>query len=443
MFDQSPPLVVADPALHVELRMLVDTVMTVERAEFPHTPQAQQPTDDMLLLGRDSHLIAGFMGEFTIDTEAAYTRLDSALEERNLLPVFRVRQGKPVIYIAQGRTKPITGGERLALGLFIATVLSVLFVGTIQAINAELPSTDPLLASRLARSINENLLNVIPELWRGFPYAFSILLILGAHEMGHYIMSRRHNTAASLPYFLPFPVGLFGTFGAAIRLREPMRNRRVLLDIGVAGPIAGLIFAVPILFVGLMTAEIGPLGPGIIEGNSIFYAFSKFLVFGEFLPSATQDVYLNQFAWAGWTGLFVTGLNLIPLGQLDGGHVTYSLLGKTARRLYYPALIALGALTVLTDGALALMLILLIFLGRYHAVPLDDVTKLDPARVRVALLALVIFVLVFVPIPVEVRAEVAQGRRIIPGTTTGITTTLAIVLAMGLRWRRDVWRRRP
>src|SRR5690606_30091955 len=137
-----------------------------------------------------------------------------------------------------------------------------------------------------------------------------------------------------------------------IRLRQPMKNRKVLFEIGAAGPIAGLIFAIPILLYGLSTSPLAPLGPGMVEGNSVLYAIAKFLVFGEWIPSARVDVLVNQLAWAGWTGLFVTGLNLMPIGQLDGGHILYSLIGERAKVMYYPAIAGLAALTLLTNGGM-------------------------------------------------------------------------------------------
>lgn len=239
-------------------------------------------------------------------------------------------------------------------------------------------------------------------LWEGLPYAISIMLILGAHELGHYFAARYHRVNVTLPYFIPMPITLFGTFGAFIQLREPMKNKRVLFDVGIAGPLAGLIFAVPILFIGLATSQVGPT-PDVTyiqEGNSIFYAVAKLITFGEFLPSGGQDVSINQLAWAGWTGLFITGLNLIPLGQLDGGHVSYSLFGRQIKGLYMPLLMGFLLLTFLNFAWFPLV-ILLFFLGRVHATPLDDITPLDTRRRLLGYFILVVFILIFVPNPIE------------------------------------------
>ncbi|MBL8157735.1 MAG: site-2 protease family protein, partial [Anaerolineae bacterium] len=137
---------------------------------------------------------------------------------------------------------------------------------------------------------------------------------------------------------------IIGTMGAFIQLRQPMRNRKVLFDVGASGPLVGLLFAIPILFIGLSSAQLGQIIPGVpylYEGDSLLYAFAKTLTFGRFVLDGAWDVMVtsSQLAWAGWTGLLVTALNLIPIGQLDGGHILYALIGERARRLYYPILL--------------------------------------------------------------------------------------------------------
>ncbi|MFW5748101.1 MAG: site-2 protease family protein [Chloroflexota bacterium] len=396
----------AQESYYSEIRDAVEAVMSIEDEQFAVEEDTEKQRRNLFLISKDSKLLLTFKGRLRGDSEQAYNQLDAIFHLHDLLPIFREQPVKldevtgqmtppHLIYVVQGRVKPSEGGGWLSLVLFSLTVLSVLFVGTIMAINNM--AADNLNAARQA------LANPLGELWRGLPYASSILLILGAHEMGHYLAARHHRTAASLPYFLPFPFGIFGTFGAAIRLREPMRNRKVLLDIGAAGPLAGLVFAIPILLIGLATSAVGTIGSsGIVEGNSILYAVSKIIVFGEFLPDGGRDVYVNQLAWAGWTGLLVTGLNLIPVGQLDGGHILYSLLGRLASVLYYPITAALVLLTLLVAVELFVFVLLILLLGNIHAVPLDDITRLDPRRRQVAVLALVVFVLVFVPQPLRV-----------------------------------------
>jgi membrane-associated protease RseP (regulator of RpoE activity) len=185
-----------------------------------------------------------------------------------------------------------------------------------------------------------------------------------------------------------------------------MRNRKVLLDVGAAGPLTGLVFALPILLIGLATSQVGPVSPGgVVEGNSVLYALSKILIFGQFFPSGGYDVFVNQLAWAGWTGLLVTGLNLMPVGQLDGGHLLYSLIGERARRLYYPFMGALILLVLTGSDAWLFWLVLLFLFGRVYAAPLDMITPLDRRRKWIAVFGLIVFLLTFVPVPFSVSSE--------------------------------------
>jgi membrane-associated protease RseP (regulator of RpoE activity) len=302
---------------------------------------------------------------------------------------------------------------------------------TVQATQPDANRSNPSSGSNTADSPGfvEALGNLFANLWRGIPYAAAIMLILVPHEMGHYLMMRRQQIAASLPYFIPAPlISPFGTFGAAIQLRETLKNRRKLLDVGAAGPIAGFVFAVPILLIGLATSPVAEMsGPvGFVEGNSLLYAFSKFIIFGEVLPAGGRDVLLNQLAWAGWTGLFVTAINMIPLGQLDGGHVLYSLLGETARKLYWPLLGVMVALTLFVSSVWLLIAVMLFFVGRVYAVPMDTITPLDRPRKLAGIAALVIFVLTFPPVPIY-----------IPGESGGLLTGMigaVVSLSLVRRW---------
>jgi len=420
-------------SLITEIRELVADVMDISAQMLPRS-RGELPSEPMMLSPRSVYLVS-FVGRLHMDSAMAYDLLDSQFKPRDLLPIFRENEsGEHLIFVVQGREQPEPRSWIPNAVLLFITLLSVLYVGTEMAVN-ELAATNFREALRVSQ-------NMFTELWRGLPYALSILAILGAHELGHYFTARRHNLAVTLPYFIPFPFGLFGTFGAFIQLREPLRNRKALLDVGASGPLAGLIVTVPILLIGLATSQTGPISPGgIVEGNSILYALSKFAVFGQFLPNGQIDVYVNQLAWAGWTGLFVTGLNLIPLGQLDGGHVMYALFGRRARLAFYPMIGALALLTVLSSGSLIFILLLLILLGRTYAVPLDDISPLEPKRRRIAIFTLLVFVMVFVPVPLTI-SSVAE----VPFTPTNngpmLTLGVASVLVLGLhRLRRHHTRR--
>jgi Zn-dependent protease len=416
-------------ALHEQLRQMVETVLTIERETFASDDDGPEydlnSLSGVLALTPDSELTAVFEGHLKLDSEEAYTRLDRLFDAMDYMPLFRIVNGRHVILAVKGRIRPTPRAWWPNLALFIATLFSVLLVGTMTAIN-EIAYDNQRLAAELAA-------NIFTELWRGLPYAGSILLILGAHEFGHYFAARRHKLAVTLPYFIPLPfISAFGTLGAFIQLREPMRNRKTLLDVGAAGPLAGLIVAIPILLIGLSTAPVGPITPGgSVEGNSVIYALAKILIKGHFLPDGEFDVYVNQMTWAGWTGLLVTALNLIPIGQLDGGHILYSLIGEKARRLYYPVLAVMIALVFVSEAWL-LWVILLFLFGRMYATPLDMITPLDSRRRAIALFALVVFLLVFVPVPLS---EVAAEGTPIPRESVYMLPAIGIVLAQ--RFRRS------
>ena len=333
---------------------------------------------------------AAFTGSLLLESEAAYAQLEARLAPLNLLPLFRERDGRQVVVVAESQATPRPRAWWPNAVLLVLTILSLLYTG------AGIALGDVLAAQPERR---------LAEIWRGWPYALGLILILGAHELGHYFAARRHGVPVTLPYFIPLPFGFFGTLGAFIQIRAPMRNRKVLLDVGAAGPLAGLIFAIPILLIGLATTEVRTLSttvPYISEGNSIAYALSKLFIFGRALPDGRVDVFLNQLAQAGWTGLFVTGLNLIPVGQLDGGHVLYTLFGDRARLFYMPVVVAMGLLAATVSEAWLLWAFLLLFLGRVYATPLDMITPLDRRRQVIAVVSLLIFVLVFVPNPLSV-----------------------------------------
>lgn len=330
-----------------------------------------------------------YRGRFLVDSADCFDELRAIFEAEGFTPTVREEgNGRIAIVGIPQVFNPPASDWRINLILFIATVLATLLTGSFY--NAETPQQ-------------------AFQIWRGWPFSLSIMLILGAHELGHYFAARYHKVAVTLPYFIPLPIiSPIGTMGAVIRMKAPIKNKRALFDIGVAGPLAGLFFALPLLIYGLATSEVGPISSvGLLEGNSILYYLAKFVIHGQFLPSATSDVYLNQVAWAGWVGLLVTALNLMPVGQLDGGHIIYSLIGTQAKKLYMPVMATLIALTVTSffiDSTFTwgIWILLLFFFGRVHAEPLDDVTPLDPRRRWLGIATMVIFVLIFTPIPFRI-----------------------------------------
>jgi membrane-associated protease RseP (regulator of RpoE activity) len=234
----------------------------------------------------------------------------------------------------------------------------------------------------------------------GLPFAATLMSILLVHELGHYAMSRVHGVRASLPYFIPGPPLLVGTFGAFIRMKSPPINRRALFDVGAAGPWAGVLLAIPAVIVGLHLSEVRPLEPleaGVFFGDSILFSLLSRTVLG--VAPSEVTIILHPVALAGWIGLFVTFLNLIPIGQLDGGHVCYALFGKRHR---VTARLFLVVIAVLGFGGWSgwfLWTFLLLFLGVDHPPTLDTHTELDPARRTAAWATLALFVLTFIPVP--------------------------------------------
>lgn len=334
-----------------------------------------------------------FQGHFVCDVAECYDELRSRFERHGFTPMVRNEQQDTSVVAMPVVFDPPASNWVINAVLLVATILSTLFVAAFQEVGAAAaPGTDALELIGLT----------FRNLWLGVPFSATLMLILGAHELGHYFAARYHKVPVTLPYFIPLPLSIIGTMGAFIRLKAPIKNRRALLDIGAAGPLAGLVFALPILIVGLLTSPVTtlPTGGYYLEGNSLLYALLKRAIFGQVLPANGLDVTLNQVAWAGWVGLLVTALNLFPVGQLDGGHVSYTLFGKRASRFFWPVIAALAVLSLLSRTPTWIVwLVLIFFLGRRHAEPLDDVTELDPARRAIAIFTLILFFLVFVPNP--------------------------------------------
>ncbi len=238
----------------------------------------------------------------------------------------------------------------------------------------------------------------------GLWYAIPMLTILGAHEFGHYFYCRRHNVDATLPYFLPAPLPFTGTLGAVIRIKEAFPSKRALFDIGIAGPIAGFVMMVPFLIAGVMLSTVQPIPQASIYfGEPLLFKALSRLYFGT-IP-AGHDIFLHPIGFAAWFGMLATALNLMPFGQLDGGHIAYAVFG---RRASYVSVATLGAAVLLTlrSGSWVAMTVMMLamafFLGVRHPRIVDEDSPLDDGRKLLAAVALVIFILCFIPIPIEV-----------------------------------------
>ncbi|MBF0505520.1 MAG: site-2 protease family protein [Nitrospirae bacterium] len=275
------------------------------------------------------------------------------------------------------------------IGLFILTFLSTLSAGALQQ--------------------GINIIKSPGRIVEGLPFAGTLMTILLCHELSHYIASRKNHTVATLPYFIPAP-SIFGTFGAFIKMKSPIITRKALVDIGASGPIAGFIVSVVACVIGLSISKVIPLAQGgegtLSLGDSILFSLLSRMVLG--VTPEHYDVLLHPVAFAGWIGLFITSLNLIPIGQLDGGHIAYAILGE---RQHYVSRCLVVLLAVLGLSSLLgfsgwegwlIWAVLMLVLGIKHPPVLHWESPLDPKRRAVGLLALVIFIITFTPSPFKI-----------------------------------------
>jgi membrane-associated protease RseP (regulator of RpoE activity) len=406
--------------------------MAVPEIDFLNQQVARIFRVEDVTVGEPKEWIARYRGYLlTEDTVAAYDQLADTLRPYNITPLFRRERGdKQLIYLVPSLPVPkLTSRVWVNVILFVVTVFSMMLMGV------DIPP------EAVAGNDVSTIQFLFQNIFTGWPFALSMMGILFTHEMGHYIMCRFYKVPATLPFFIPAPlISPLGTLGAFIAMRGIPKNKRVLFDVGVAGPLAGLVIAIPVLFVGLSLSPLGPVAhaasgsSGFLEGNSLFYLFSKYLVFGKLLPEPVNlgglspvvywlryfltgqpipfnglDVQLAPVALAGWAGLLVTALNLVPVGTLDGGHVAYGLFGEKARRIFPVAIGTLLALSFLPSlltlslGAFnfswLLWVFILFWLGNVRTQPLDDITPLDGKRRALGFFMLLLFVMLFTPIP--------------------------------------------
>jgi len=265
--------------------------------------------------------------------------------------------------------------------LFIATFFTTLISGAL--LNGVIPWEEP------------------EKIYRGLPFSLTLLLILMVHELSHYFTSRRHHVSATLPYFIPAPP-IIGTFGAIIKMKPPIPDKRSLIDIGASGPIGGFIIAIIACVIGLSLSEVksaGALDGGLAFGSSLLFSFLSEIVLQT--GPEEYDVMLHPVAFAGWIGLLVTSLNLLPIGQLDGGHIVYALFGEKHRliaKITIPILIVMGI--TLWPGWIV-WAILMIIMGYKHPPVVYPHIQLDKNRKIIGWISLAIFILTFTPMPVQ------------------------------------------
>lgn len=321
-------------------------------------------------------------------------RRDIGPEVAGQQPVFHWRNGEGLAFPIFRPPAPPPQRLWLHAVLFLATFASTTVVGGVSF--ARLPegfeATD--LASVLLH----------PGVIRpGLEFSLPLMIILLAHEMGHYLACRRHRLDASLPYFLPMPIPLgIGTLGAFIRIRTPIASKRELLDVGAAGPIAGFLATLPFLVVGIALSE--PVAKLPDTGYILFGDPLLFQALGQLLHpqmAAGGDLLIHPTGFAAWVGLLVTALNLLPFGQLDGGHITYALFGIWHRRLAWPLLLVLVGLGFVWMGWW-IWAVIALAMGVRHPRVLDEDHPLDPKRTTVGWVCLAVFVLCFTPQPITI-----------------------------------------
>jgi membrane-associated protease RseP (regulator of RpoE activity) len=361
--------------LEALLRAQVDDVLAVEQRQ---------------LWGRS----LAFGGRLRLPAGAALDVLRGRLEPQGYTPFLREEQGMTWLYTLPRAAVTRDSRPLVNLALFLGTIVTTLVAGAMFPIGT-------LGFSELLSSPGRVL--------EGLHFSLALLTILGIHELGHYTLGRWHGMPISLPYFIPVPPPfLVGTLGAFIRLRGPVRDRRALFDMAVAGPLAGLVLAVPIYAIGLGLSSVRPMAPAtegsaeVVLGFAVLPALLAQMVLGAVPPNHAID--LHPVAVAGWFGFFVTALNLIPAGQLDGGHLVYALFGRRhglISKLAVGALMAIGLYfgspTWLVWSALIVGL-----MGFQHGPPMDDITPLGPARRALGLATLALVVVLLPPVPIGV-----------------------------------------
>jgi membrane-associated protease RseP (regulator of RpoE activity) len=330
--------------------------------------------------------------EFFVRTDDAtleqnFDELREEMAQHNYIPMIIYDKGEHIITVAKRPTAKYRSTS-VNLVMLIITVLTTVFAGTLEWGGFDNVSTKDVFAPSTI-------------LMGTLTFALPLMAILGVHELSHYFAARRRKVAASLPFFIP-SIPPLGTFGAFISLRDPIPNKKTLLEIGVAGPLAGFLLTIPIGILGLiLTNDAAKIAPANVPpGGALAVIFPLMYRGLEYLVPLKGDFLIHPTAFAAWVGFLVTALNLLPVGQLDGGHVARALLGSNARYLSWAtiaALVALG-LSGLYLGWL-LFAVIILFLGVRHPPPLNDMTKLDMKRKMLGMATFVVLIIAFVPIP--------------------------------------------
>ncbi len=311
--------------------------------------------------------------------KAALESIKEYFRKTEYTPLFSVANGEHNVHLAYLRKAEDRPEYWLNILLFAATLLSTMFVGAYNA------GADPI--------------KNIADMVCGIPFSFSIMAILTCHEFGHYIVSRRAGMITSLPYFIPVPINLIGTLGAIIRMKSIIPSRRDLLNVGMAGPICGFLISLPITVIGIALSDVQPTTGTVAAirlGDSLLFSFFVRLLHANMPPG--HDLFLHPMAFAGWIGFLVTSLNLLPIGQLDGGHIAFSIFGRNRKRSYPFLIAAMIGLSLLWPGWIIWGL-LAFLTARREPVVQDTITPITRKDRILALVPLLVLILTFIPQP--------------------------------------------
>jgi Zn-dependent protease len=337
-----------------------------------------------------------FHGQYLRSPEMVYEEVVERFKARGFIPLLRQEEGRDLLVAypapaVAGRSRPW-----LHALLFVATVASTLFVGTYQAIGS-----NPEMARQIDNvSSVADAAGFMATYWTaGIPFTVALLGILAVHEFGHYFVARHYRLAVSLPYFIPFPFnGLTGTLGAVIRIQSPFETRKALFDVGIAGPLAGLAVALPVTALGLHQAEVVPIAAdSFIFNEPLLFQWMAKAIVGERPPG--EDIMMNPLLMAGWWGFFITALNLVPVSQLDGGHVAYALFGHRHRYVAWAVFLVALIVTLRENIGFLVMLALVFLMGVEHPPALNDLTPIGGARKLLGIVALLLFLTLITIVP--------------------------------------------
>lgn len=324
------------------------------------------------------HFYLFWKGRFLREQKYSVNYVKDRAKPLRLMPVFSEENGEvKIIFLEEREIKE--SKKWINILLLGITIVTTLMAGAVQQ------GINPLLS--------------IGNLLKGLSFSMSIMLILGGHELGHYFAAKKNNVKTTLPYFIPGPT-IIGTFGAVIKMKSPITDRNALIEIGAAGPIVGFILSTIALLIGFsLSTVVETQQGGLILGDSLIIKFLSSIYFPS-LP-AGKDVLLNPIAFAGWIGYFITAINLLPIGQLDGGHIAYALFVKKHRLIAYVTFAAILGAGLFWLGWLFWGFFILLILGFRHPPPLDNISKISIRNRLLGYISFVIFIITFVPNPFQ------------------------------------------